>query len=391
MLRETLRVLEKDLAREIFTAAKTLNVQQTHDSKRKYRSVEDAAHFKAEEVCLYTLFYILPVLCNVDGIPNTIIKLWSDFSELVQLLCKSQYTVDNFSHIKKLCTTVPDDMETEFTNKNITFKVHLMRHVPQCIEYIGPVKLHWCFSIENLLSFVRAMVHGRLQMDHALVESIKHYSLLEALESFNDKHTTDPSTLLSRKVSTRNRTICKVDEYIEKAEMVGKLVESHVLLDELVQFFMKKRDVDNIDEISVYRRAQVNDVIYHSKLYSRAAVRQSMYVEIWFPMVSNARPLPGISKHSFIGQILGFICHDQIGYAIVQVFENIGIHAQGKFRMISQKLLEQKYIVQLSQIRRKCLIVTPTRLMKYAIDNGRANSHLQNATKTKAYSVAHYA
>jgi hypothetical protein len=391
MLKETLRILDNETVKSIYTCAKQLKVQQTHDSKRKYRSIEDSSHFKAEEVLTYTCNYMLPVLCNVAGVPAEIIKLWSNFSELVELLCKSEYSAIEFDRISILSNLVPDDMETLFTKNNITFKVHLLRHVPESIQYLGPLKLHWCFSIENLLSFVRAMVHGRLQMDHTLVESIKHYSLLEALESFNNCTQADPSTLLSKQLSTRNRTICLPDEYIDSASLLGKCIVNNEDADSLIAFYANKNDILDASTIKVYSRALINDTVYHFKLYSRAMVRQSWIVEVWFPYASGRALHDKIPLESFIGVILGYVHVDQIGYAIVQIFDNIGIHAQGQFRMVSKSVKEKRYIVQLSQIRRKCVMVTPTKFTNYALHDGTDEAHTLPATRRREYSVVHFA
>jgi hypothetical protein len=77
-------------------------------------------------------------------------------------------------------------------------------------------------------------------------------------------------------------------------------------LEELQPFFPM---LDQLSEIKVYERAEVNGAVYHSMLYDRAKHHQSKFVEICMPNLdSNSAYRLTDDPRSFIGRIEAFFC-----------------------------------------------------------------------------------
>ena len=42
----------------------------------------------------------------------------------------------------------------------MTMKVHMLRHIPICVENYGPLWVFSCFPYESTNGFIKSMVHG---------------------------------------------------------------------------------------------------------------------------------------------------------------------------------------------------------------------------------------
>jgi hypothetical protein len=353
-------------AKTFIMASESLHIEATHDKKRSYRSLEHYKKMKAEEIMNFSLYYMMPILCSLVDFPDSLLTMWTNFNRLITLLCLWEYTPAEFDEINSLCQSIPDKIGSEFGETTPTLKVHLIRHIPECIEYLGPLRLHWCFPIENLLSYVRAISHGRQTIDANMCLGVRIYSLVEAFEGFNNTPLIDPSTLLAGKTVARG-TKCEdcLDAQVECAVFGKPITHTREIIIWLQKLFPK---VQNFENINVYNRARIGGPTFHSTLYQRPKHRQSTNVEIELPDTKTKKSHHLIPQFSQIAQVTGFFVHKGIGYASVRIFKDIGIHADGKYRMVNVEPEPEELIIALTQIRRKGVLITvPSVKVPYAI------------------------
>ncbi len=299
-------------------------------------------------------------------------------------MCLPKYISDKFDTISHLNDQVFNAIEDLFGDTAVMFKVHLIRHIPECIHYLGPLKLHWCFAIKNLLSFVYAMVFGWLQMDYLLIESIHHYSLLKAFEGYNNTTLDNPTTLLYWS-STLKLAPVESDNNKTTAFLLGSIVTSSTvalqrMITQLQSLFV---DVQDKSLIQVFKRAQINDVMFHSLLYKRPVCKQSHYVEVLIDDQKHKDIHPLVLVKSHIGVITAFLQYKKWRFAAVRLFRNIGVHSDEMFRIISREPNEDTLLVDLSQIVQKCIIITPDATSKYALDDPEHQAPAQKCRETQ--------
>lgn len=333
----------KQMESQIKAASQNLAVQMTHEHKRNYRSLEYIDKMKAEEVMNYTQFFIMIILCNINGLKRCFVEIWR--------------TAANKIRIAQLTSDLNSQIVAHLSSKKVTFKVHNSRHIPKCIDYNGPLRHGWCFPLENLLSFVRAMIFGRLEVDKALYFSVRMYSSLEAIESFNNTKLKNPTDIIYS-VNNEKGITCR-DQLDRKAicMMLGKPNVTHSFSLHTLQSFFSS-SVTNISDVSVFKRAKINGAVYHSLMYSRAIRRQSVFVEVWLPNDKRLDAPNGIDSRSHIAVVEAYFMYKQYGYACIRMIDDIGIHSLGNFRMISQHTNSNLHMVALTQIRRKGHLVS---------------------------------
>jgi hypothetical protein len=361
MLKGTFDKVGTEVTKQIITASKKLIVKAPHDTKRKYRSLEHLNHLKAEEICSYSMYYMVPILCSVEDIPLPIIKTWVEYQKLVEMVCQWEFTEEDLEILDKLCEKVPKLIAKNLRQQVVTLKIHLVRHIPQSMRNIGPLRIFWCFPIENLLSYLRDIQKGRQCTDHPLVENMKQYAVIESYESLNNCNEALPTKILYRQSNPR-AIACKTTENMTEACMIGKPVAHTQETRSIQHQYFGNR------QVQVFKRARINGVMFHSLLYTRPKVKQSHFVELY--MKDETRVWhKSIPKESVIGVITGFYLCKGRGYASVMLFNNFGIHNIGKFRIIENEP-KKKILVLLEQIIQKCLLIKPP-IEEFTLDGGR--------------------
>jgi hypothetical protein len=363
----------------ILQQSRKLIVQMTHEHKRNYRSLDYVEKMKAEEIMNYTQFFIMIILCNVCNIPSHITEVWHTFIQLVDLTLLHQLTVPIQQRIKQLSKNLHRQVVSCFTSKRVTFKVHKARHIPQAIDNHGPLRYKWCFPLENLLSFVRAMIFGRSEVDKALCFSVRMYSMLEAIEGYNSTEYKDPTDIIYTANNEKGKKCFDTLDVDAECMVLGFPSKKHSFtISQLQQFFPK---ITTIDEICVYERAKINGAVYHSSLYHHAVRRQSIYVELCLPNENEIRSTN--DPRIYIAIIDAFIYYKQYGYAIVRILDDIGTHTVGKFHMVSQEVQDTPHVVSLTQIRRKGHLISVNKVIQpYGVVENPSSSR-----RTKKYHV----
>jgi hypothetical protein len=364
------------IKKQVETYSRKLKIQASHDHKRKYRGLQEINHMKAEEQLTHSLHYIVPIMCNISESKKWLKDLWSDYAELVQLLCLSEYDQDDKEKMTKLCESIPKNIGKRFTSKIVTFKIHSLRHIPKIIERMGPLKHYWCFPIENFLSYVRAIISGRDVVDKSLGLSCRIYSVLEALEGQNNSSLCNPTTMIWTQDS-KKFTPC-LDHLNNKQQLLGKPMLKKEISRDLLEHFRQK-------EVEVFKRANINGVVLHSTLYTRPIKRQSTHVEISFPEERDENIIYGVPAGSRIGVLTGFYKYDSKGYASVQLYTDIGIHNIGKYRMVSIELEPKQIFIGLHQIQRKGAILEITLPESYCVKEGKSKKSREMETPYKIF------
>lgn len=378
LLDATFEVIPK-LKSSILQQSRKLEVQMTHEYKRNYRSLDYADRMKAEEIMNYTQFFIIIILCNTKNVPSNIMEVWHTFIALVELTLGYKHTSTEQRRIKQLTTNLNTQIVHCFTSKKVRFKVHQSRHIPQSIENHGPLRYKWCFPLENLLSFIRAMIFGRSEVDKALCFSVRMYSSLEAIEGFNFTKYKDPTDIIYTINNEKGKKCYDTRNRNADCMVLGFPSDNHSFtLDRLLQFFP---DIKNLEEIKVYKRVKINGAVFHSSLYDRAIRRQSKFVEVYLPNERQIRSAK--DPRSFIARIEAFFYYRCYGFAYVCLLEDIGTHSVGNFRMVSQKLNDSFHVIALTQIRRKGHLVSVNAVeQSYCVQENPTNGR-----KTKKYHV----
>lgn len=108
---------------------------------RRPRSIFKRGDFKANEYRSLLLYY-LPIA--LDGLLDSrFVKHFRLLSSAIYILSKDYITSDDINQARKQLHQFADEFETMYGKSSVTMNIHLLRHMANAVERLGPL---WCQS-----------------------------------------------------------------------------------------------------------------------------------------------------------------------------------------------------------------------------------------------------
>lgn len=205
-----------------------LSIKPPAHTVRMPRSLNDLAFMKMSELKALFLDYLLPML---DGIlPSNYMEHLSSLVAAVQLLGADEVSNESIgvarSLLKKFIAQFPDFYDAKY----LTINFHLLLHLCDMVEDLGPTWSFTCFPLEALNAVILNLVHGTRWAEKQIATSVQTVlSLPELIKSLPEsKVKTYCSNLLNHKTHLNGVVVngCKIigsSDYLE--EMPADLAE----------------------------------------------------------------------------------------------------------------------------------------------------------------------
>jgi hypothetical protein len=247
---------------------KLLAIRPPQNISRAPRSLNDRAYWKANEWRNWLFYYCISCVKNI--LPSRYIKHFALLSESIFILNSEEINSESLNSASKKLIKFVDRFSILYGNINMTYNVHLLSHIPDCVKKWGPLWGYSNFPFEDnnglLVSYVKGPTHATKQI-------ISKYSL----NKFIQNRANIASELVSdftKKISSRKSSIFFSKN--DKICALGKAKPLEISNDEQVIFSNNDLDV----EIALqYRRFIYNKLVFTDLAYNKSLKTNDSLVE----------------------------------------------------------------------------------------------------------------
>ena len=125
--------------------------------------MKNLAHFKASELRAFLLFYSLPCLWTLleEEYFQHLLLLVDAIFWLLQDSISPSDIERSFLMLTHFCAR----MESLYGRRYETYNVHMLLHLPDCVERLGPLWCTSCFWFEGYNGDLTKLFHGTQKVD----------------------------------------------------------------------------------------------------------------------------------------------------------------------------------------------------------------------------------
>lgn len=125
---------------------------------RKPRSLNERNIWKAHEFRYWVLFYSIPSLLNI--LPLNYVIHYSLLVDCVHLYLSTEISRDELLEAATKMDKFVQEFERLYGTENMTYNIHLLKHIKDCVEYCGPLWVYSNFPFENNNGILKKYVKG---------------------------------------------------------------------------------------------------------------------------------------------------------------------------------------------------------------------------------------
>lgn len=145
------------------------------DISRMPRSLQERNMFKANELRNWLLYYSIPSLQNI--LPRKYLEHFGLFSKSLYLLLQSSISQEDIILAKQCISTFVMNYEKFYGVNHMTYNVHLLTHLPDCVLENGPLWAYSNFHFESNNGALKKFVCGTSDVVHQTVNLSVYFIL----------------------------------------------------------------------------------------------------------------------------------------------------------------------------------------------------------------------
>jgi hypothetical protein len=135
-----------------------LNIKPPNEMSRAPRSVLDRCYWKANDMRNFLLFYGIPCLFNI--LKTEYFDHFGLFSSAVFILLQTEISSNDLCKAQGMLDIFVRQFETFYGPINVTYNVHLLTHLSDCVSHCGPLWAHSTFHFEDNNAVLTGYVNG---------------------------------------------------------------------------------------------------------------------------------------------------------------------------------------------------------------------------------------
>ncbi|CAD6241206.1 GSCOCG00009214001-RA-CDS [Cotesia congregata] len=237
---------------------------------RMPRSTEDLVHWKASELKNWFFYYALPVL---EGImQREYFENFSLFVAGISLLNSDSITNNDVIIACNFLHKFVREFEILYGLKHCSINVHLLIHLPKCVQALGPLYATECFQYEDLNGQYLNVINGTRHIDSQVVRS--HNQQLKLQRFFDEL----PEGKI-KEFCMKHKHNSKIGERIqESCYSIGcyKVFNDNYIIPNNVQHALE--NLLPAQKIYEYLRLLKDSKLYVSERYTRSKQTSSSYI-----------------------------------------------------------------------------------------------------------------
>lgn len=127
--------------------ARIKSLQLPSNIKRNPRSITERHNWKANEWRSFLLYFCVGLLYEI--LPFKILKHFAKFVTAIWLLIQKKIELKDIETADSLITAFSKDYENIYGKKHMTYNLHQLKHLPECVLNLGPLWAYSNFPFEN--------------------------------------------------------------------------------------------------------------------------------------------------------------------------------------------------------------------------------------------------
>lgn len=320
-------------------------ISPTQKIARK-RSIESRHIWKAHEFKNWLLYFGIP--CLYKQLPLTYLKHFALLSDSIYLLLKEKISEDDIQTAEFKLRSFVLQFEELYGSKNMTYNVHLMSHIANCVKNCGPLWAYSNYSFETNNGILKKFNNGTTDV---LKQIVSKYMFHKFSQSVGDKIPPRVDNFI-RKIQF-DRHVKKIDKMDNTVSFIGTAKPHNLNLVELSLF-------DSLGHFSVSNIQSYDRVILKNEIFTTTAYSNKIKTNDSLVILSN-------NEFGLIKNILRL--NDECYLLLNMCLKKIKNCVEPAFGLCSHLILVEKLddefiLILSSQILKKGLLV-PTEHSNY--------------------------
>ena len=272
---------DKSYKNEIFSIAseigkverRLISIKPPSYITRLPRSLSEVSHFKATEFKNFLLFYSLPCLYGI--LPDDMFHHFSLLVYSIFLLLQENITPSDILACKRMLLEFVINIPVFYGERYMTSNVHLLLHLTDKVEDLGPLWASSCFYFEDFNGQLRRLFHGTQHVERQIAFAVCVHQQLPSMSSCL-QYGTSERELFYKLSEKKSQTI--TEEICEGISVVGAFTNQNDCLNEDFNHAVFLA-IGPFSNYQMFKRAQINRQIVHSKKYHAVTRRDNTIVK----------------------------------------------------------------------------------------------------------------
>lgn len=290
---------------QVILSNRILSLKPTSEISRAPRSIFSKGEYKANELRNMLLFFLRFSLPGLLG--SKYIKHFHLFSAAMYTLLQKDIPFESIKDTQRKLNEFADTFEELYGKHNVTINLHLLRHLPETVQHLGPL---WAQSSYGFESNNGVVVRWNTSTKDMTFQLVWKYIMKHSIEVVDEN---------VREISLGRKKTLKLNS-----------TES--------QLFTKKGfELERFEYLTIYTDFVLRGVHFKS-LKSNKTARIDHFVEL---------------KNGTIASVLYYTIFDLILYAVIENYEIVQTHDH--FIEINETFV--KNIIKASEISKKLIFL----------------------------------
>lgn len=249
-----------------------LNIKPPKYLTRFPRSLTEVSHFKTAELKNFLLYYSLPCLFGI--LPMDQFNHFSLLVYAIYVFLQQKITAKDILQCRKFLLEFVINVPVLYGERYMTSNVHLLLHLADKVEDLGPLWCSSCFYFEDFNGQLRRLFHGTQHIETQIAFAAGvHQSLPKMAQSLKVGSCEQD---FFEKMMTKN--IQRISENIsEEVSVVGAYSCRPCTVEELGAI---QNSVGNVKSVTFFKRLHSRHQIIHSVNYHASSRRNNSVIKL---------------------------------------------------------------------------------------------------------------
>lgn len=233
-----------------------LKIKPTHHITRTPKSLTERSTWKANELRSWLLYYAISCLYNI--LPLTYLQHYGLLSNSIYILLQKSISAHQFEKASNNLRKFADEFQTLYGEINMTYNVHLLTHIPECVQQCGPLWAYSNFHFEGNNGRLKYFVKGSTDV---IKQVVSKYTLSKLLDDDSINNWPIANAFNKQMISRNSNKISY------NSEQVLGFAKTYVLSEKEKQVLIEHGFHDYQSTIDSYHRVAYENDIYCTKSY----------------------------------------------------------------------------------------------------------------------------
>lgn len=153
-------------------------LREPDEMTRKLRTLSEVSHWKASE---WRVFLIISPVLLINVVDEQIYNHWILFVHAITLLLGSNISTQNIEDSEQAIQKFILGMADIYGEKELSYNVHILSHLPNSVRCWGPLWATSCFSFEDSLGKLKLFHKGTKGVPQQILFAYLRKTLLKSL------------------------------------------------------------------------------------------------------------------------------------------------------------------------------------------------------------------